>query len=136
VQTNKTKESVVEFDKELKGMTGRPIAEKEFADSKARKTRGYAQQFETLGRIGEQIADLWTDGLPMTELQREYDETSRASLAAAQAAAQKWAAPGKASFVLVGDYSKIGPGLKELSLGEIVLLDTEGRPVKAAAGRP
>ena len=136
VQTNKTKESVVEFDKELKGMTGRPIAEKEFADSKSRKTRGYAQQFETLGRIGEQIADLWTDGLPMTELQREYDETARASLAAAQAAAQKWAAPGKASFVLVGDYSKIGPGLKELSLGEIVLLDTEGRPVKAAAGRP
>jgi zinc protease len=130
VQTDKTKESVVEFDKELKGMTARPIEEKEFADSRARKTRGYAQQFETIGRIGDQVADLWVDGLPMTELQREYDETAKAGLAATQAAAQKWAAPGKAAFVLVGDYAKIGQGLKEIALGEVVLLDSEGRPVK------
>ena len=130
VQTNKTKESVVEFDKELKGMTARPMAEKEFSDSRARKTRGYAQQFETLARIGDQVADLWVDGLPMTELQRVYDETAKATLPATQAAAQKWAVPAKASFVLVGDYSKIGPGLKEISLGEVVRLDTEGKPVK------
>ena len=32
--------------------------------------------------------------------------------------------------MLVGDYAKIGPGLKELTLGEIVLVDTEGKPVK------
>src|SRR6185369_6993926 len=31
VQTNKTKESVVEFDRELKGMTGRPLSDAEFA---------------------------------------------------------------------------------------------------------
>jgi zinc protease len=130
VQTNKTKESVVEFDKELKGMTGRPLSEGEFADTKARKLRGYAQQFETLSRINEQIADLWASALPMTELQREYDDTAKATLAETNAAAQKWARPEKASFVLVGDYSKIGPGLKELTLGEIVLLDTEGKPVE------
>jgi zinc protease len=129
VQTNKTKESVIEFDKELKGMTARPLSEAEFADTKARKTRGYAQQFETLGRINEQIADLWASGLPMSELQREYDDTVKATLAETNAAAQKYARPEKASFVLVGDYSKIGPGLAELSLGEIVVLDTEGRPV-------
>ncbi len=130
VQTNKTSESVVEFDKELKGMTAKPLSETEFADTKARKTRGYAQQFETLGRINEQIADLWASGLPMTELQREYDDTVKATLAETNAAAQKWARPEKASFVLVGDYSKIGPGLGELKLGEVVLLDTEGKPVK------
>ena len=130
VQTNKTRESVVEFDKELKGMTARPLTEKEFEDTKARKTRGYAQQFETLGRINEQIADLWASGLPMSELQREYDDTAKATLAETNAAAQKWARPEKASFVLVGDYSKIGPGLAELKLGEVVLIDTEGKPVK------
>jgi zinc protease len=130
VQTNKTKESVVEFDKELKGMTGRPMGDAEFADTKSRKVRGYAQQFEALGRINEQIADLWASSLPMTELQNEYDETAKATLVDANAAAKKWAQPAKASFVLVGDYSKIGPGLKELSLGEIVLLDSEGRPIR------
>jgi hypothetical protein len=66
----------------------------------------------------------------MTELQREYDDTVKATLADTNAAAQKWARPEKAAFVLVGDYSKIGPGLAELSLGEVVLLDTEGRPVQ------
>jgi zinc protease len=130
VQTNKTKESVVEFDKELKGMTGKPLSESEFADTKSRKTRGYAQQFETLGRINEQIADLWASGLPLAELQREYDDTVKATLSETNAAAQKYARPEKASFVLVGDYSKIGPGLTELQLGEVVLLDTEGKPVK------
>ena len=130
VQTNKTRESVVEFDKELKGMTARPLTEKEFEDTKARKTRGYAQQFETLGRINEQIADLWASGLPMSELQREYDDTAKATLAETNAAAQKYARPEKAAFVLVGDHSKIGPGLAELKLGEVVLIDTEGKPVK------
>ncbi len=130
VQTNKTRESVVEFDKELKGMTARPLSETEFADTKARKTRGYAQQFETLGRINQQIADLWASELPMSELQREYDDTVKATLAETNAAARKYARPEKAAFVLVGDYAKIGPGLKELTLGEIVLVDTEGRPVQ------
>src|SRR5262249_40511575 len=96
---------------------------------KSRKTRGYAQQFETLARINDQIADLWASELPMTELQREYDETAKATLADANAAAQKWARPEKASFVLVGDWSKIGPGLKELKLGDVVLVDVEGKPV-------
>jgi zinc protease len=134
VQTNKTKESVVEFDKELKGMTARPLTEAEFADTKSRKVRGYAQQFETLGRINEQIADLWVSELPLAELQREYDETQKATLADTNAAAQKWARPEKASFVLVGDWSKIGPGLKELKLGDVVLVDVEGKPV-APGGR-
>ncbi len=130
VQTNKTKESVVEFDKELKGMTGKPLSESEFADTKSRKTRGYAQQFETLGRINEQVADLWASGLPMSELQREYDDTVQATLAETNAAAAKYARPEKATIVLVGDYAKIGPGLKELTLGEVVLVDTEGKPVR------
>jgi len=129
VQTNRTKESVVEFDKELKGMTARPLSDAEFADTKERKTRGYAQQFETLGRIDDQIADLWASELPIAELQREYDETMKATVSDTNAAAQKWARPEKASFVLVGDWSKIGPGLKELNLGEIVVVDAEGKPV-------
>jgi zinc protease len=130
VQTNKTKEAVVEFDRELKGMTGKPLSETEFADTKSRKTRGYAQQFETLGRINEQIADLWASGLPMSELQREYDDTVKATLAETNAAAAKYARSEKATLVLVGDYAKIGPGLTELTLGEIVLVDTEGKPVR------
>jgi zinc protease len=130
VQTNKTKESLVEFANELKFLSGgKPITETELADAKANRVRGYAQEFETLGQLVSQIAELWSQDLPITELQRLSDETQRATLAAVNAVAQKYAVPGKSTLLLVGDLSKIEAGIRELNLGEIVILDTEGKPV-------
>jgi len=132
VQTDKTSESVTEFDKELKALAGMtPISEDELATAKARRVRGYAQQFESLGRITNQISNLWALNLPMTELQREYDATAKVTLAQVLAAAKKYVLPGSASMLLVGDRAKIEAGLKALKLGEIVVLDVEGKPVVA-----
>jgi zinc protease len=130
VQTNKTKESVVEFVKELKYFAGeKPITEKELANAKANRIRGYAQQFESLGRMADKIATLWAFNLPMSELQRETTELERATLPAVNAAAKKYAAPAGVTTLLVGDRSKIEAGVRELKLGEIVILDAEGKPV-------
>ncbi len=130
VQTNKTKESVVEFDKELKGLAGaRPITRKEFDDAKLNLLRGYAQQFETLGRIAGQVAELWGGDLPMEELQRISEGTAKTTLEETLAAAKKWADPSHASLLLVGDLGKIRPGVEQLKIGEIVVLDVEGKPV-------
>jgi zinc protease len=138
VQTNKTKESIVEFDKEMKALAGtKPISEDEFTVARVRRIRGYAQQFESYTRVAGLIADLWADHLAMTEFQREYDATNKATLPEVLAAAKKYASPDKATLLLVGDRAKIEPGLKELNLGEIVLLDAEGKPVTAgSANRP
>ncbi len=138
VQTNKTKESIVEFDKEMKAIAGnKPISDDEFTVARVRRIRGYAQQFESYTRVAGLIADLWADHLPMTEFQREYDATNKATLPEVLAAARKYASPDKATLLLVGDRAKIEPGLKELNLGEIVLLDAEGKPVTAgSANRP
>ena len=130
VQTNKTKESLIEFDRELKALAGaKPISEAEFEDAKVKRIRGYAQQFESLGRIAQQVADLWALGLPMEELQRESDETQKVTLEAARAAAQKYAAPDRANVLLVGDLAKIEAGIRETKLGDVVILDAEGKPV-------
>jgi zinc protease len=130
VQTNKTKESLVEFDKELKALAGtKPISEAEFEDAKVKRVRGYAQQFESLGRIAQQIADLWALGLPMEELQRESEETQKVTLEAARAAAKKYATPDRSTVLLVGDRSKIEAGIRETKLGDVVVLDVEGKPV-------
>lgn len=129
VQTNKTKESVAEFLAELQNLSGaRPISEKELEDAKATRIRGYAQQFESHGRIAGQIADLWTAGMPITELQRESDESAKVTLAEVNAAAQKYAVPGQATLLLVGDVAKIEAGLRELNAGDIVVLNAEGMP--------
>jgi len=130
VQTNKTEESVAEFVKELKALSGeKPITEKELTDARANRIRGYAQQFESLGRVAQQIGDLWANGLPMTELRREAEETGKVPLTAVNAAAARYAVPGKAALLLVGDVSKIEAGIRELNLGEIVKLDAEGKPL-------
>jgi zinc protease len=131
VQTNRTKESVFEFVKELKFLAGeKPISETELANAKANRVRGYAQQFEALSRIGDQIAELWGAGLPMTDLQRAAAEFEKTLLAAVNAAARKYAQPAGASLLLVGDVAKIEAGIRELNAGEIVKLDTNGRPLR------
>jgi zinc protease len=131
VQSNRTAESVVEFQKELRALAGeRAISEQEFTSAKLTKARGYAQRFEAYSRVSGEIANLWALGLPMTELQREYDETVKADLGATIAATKKYATPERATLVLVGDRDAIEPKLKELKVGEIVVVDLEGKPVK------
>jgi zinc protease len=129
VQTDKTKESVVELLKEVRNIGGgKPISEAELAYAKTARVRGYAQQFESLGRIAGQVAELWALGLPMSELDREPREIEKTTLASADAVARKYAAPGSFTLLLVGDASKVEAPLHELKLGEVVRLDVEGRP--------
>ena len=133
VQTDKTAESIVEFDKELKDLAGaRPINAEELALAKQRRVRGYAQQFESLDRITGEIANLWVWSLPTAELQREYDATNAVTIEQIGAASKKYVQPGQASLLLVGDRSKIEAKVKALNLGEIVVLDTEGKPATSA----
>lgn len=130
VQTDKTKESIVEFMKELRYIAGeKPITQAEFEKAKLARIRGYAQQFEAYQRIGQQIADLWNFGLPMTTLQDEPDQLSRLQLSQVNAIAAKYAAVPGTSLLLVGDLSKIEAGIRELNLGEVVILDVEGKLV-------
>jgi zinc protease len=141
VQTDKTSESVAEFDKELKAIAGgKPISEDEFASAKQTKVRGFAQTFESYTRVGDQLERLWALGLPMSELQGEYDEAAKATLPAAMAAAKLHARPDRASMILVGDRAKIEGKVRDLKVGDIVVVDAEGRPVAggapAASGSP
>ncbi|REJ79161.1 MAG: insulinase family protein [Acidobacteria bacterium] len=130
VQTDKTKESAVEFVKELKYIAGeKPISNEELETARKTRVRGYAQQFESYGRIAGQILSLWLEGLPMTELQQEPEELNKLQLGAVNAVAQKYAKPDGTALLLVGDLSKIEQGIRELNLGEIIILDVEGNPV-------
>jgi zinc protease len=131
VQTDKTSESAAEFMKELKNLGGaKPISESELTSARLTKVRGYAQQFESLGRVVDQVLTLWTVRLPTSELQQEPEKLMSVPLAAVNAAAAKYAQASGASLLLVGDVDKIEPGIRKLNLGEVVRLDVEGRPVQ------
>jgi zinc protease len=128
--TEKTKESLAELDKELKGMAGeRPISAAELSSAKALKVRGYSQSFESFSRVADQVAGLWVFGLPMSDMQRETTELEKTPLSTVNQVAQKYIKPQAAILLLVGDRAKIEAGVRELNLGELVILDVEGKPV-------
>ena len=131
VQTDKTKEAVVEFEKELRFVAGeKPVSDKELASAKQLLMRGYAQQFESLSRVSGEIARLWSLSVPTSELQRQTAELNKVTLSAVNGVAEKYATPSKASLLLVGDSSKIESGVRSLNLGEIVVLDPEGKSLE------
>jgi zinc protease len=109
------------------------VSANELATAKSIRIRGYAQQFESLQRIAQQITDFWSLGLPMSDLKREPAELEKATLTSVNAVAEKYATPSRAILLLVGDASKIEPGVRDLKLGEVVSLDAEGRPVQDKA---
>lgn len=124
------KKSVTEVMKETRLLAGeKPISEAELSFAKASRVRGYAQQFESLAQIGGQVAELWSLGLPLEELREEPAAIGGTTLDAVNAAARKQGAPSGLTLLLVGDRKKVEPGLRETKLGEIVVLDVEGKPV-------
>ena len=130
VQTDKTKESVVELIAELKGIAGaKAISTKELEDSRLAWIRNYPANFGTNGDVTFRIADLWTRRWPLTMMADEPAELRRATLPQVQAAAAKYAVPAEAGLLLVGDRAKIEPGIRSLKAGELLFLDVEGNPV-------
>ena len=104
--------------------------------AKARRVRGYAQQFESLGRISGQISNLWVLGMPLTELQREYDATVKQTLDQVLAAEKKYVSPRHRPCCSWATAPR-SEGLKALNLGDVVLLDAEGgRGRRTSSGVP
>ncbi len=131
VQTDKTKESVIEFFKEMKDLAGaRPLTQQEFMAAKTSRVKSYAQQFESFGRVERQVSNLWVAGLPMTELQSLPDEIARLTLQNVNVVAAKYGTPAGASLLLMGDLSKIEAGIRALNLGEVIILGRDGRPIR------
>jgi zinc protease len=130
VQTDKTRESVVELIKELKGIAGaRPIASKELEDARLGRIRNYAAGFGTNEDVVWQVANIWSRRWAMEELQREPLELAKAALADVQAAARRYAVPAESTLLLIGDRSKIEDGVRALHAGDVVVVDAEGNPV-------
>jgi len=66
----------------------------------------------------------------MDRLQSDYEEAAKATLADARAAASKYAKADRFGILLVVDRAKIEPGITDHAMGEVVVLDAEGKPAK------
>jgi zinc protease len=131
VQTDKTKESILEVSKELREVVSqRPITDDETAKALKNQTLELPGSWETVNAVGGSIADIVRYGLADNYYQTYPDKLRGLKTAQLEAAAQKLIQPDNLVWVVVGDRSKIEAGVRELGLGEVHLIDSDGNVLK------
>ncbi len=126
VQAQSTKEALAEMKKELAGICGtKPVTAVELKNSKDNLIKGYSQNFQTVGAIAGQLAEMVIFGLPEDELARYVPSVAAVDGKAAQEMAKKYVRPQATLCVVVGDKAKLEPIVKELKLGEIGQVEEE-----------
>jgi zinc protease len=132
VQTAVTKESIVEFLKELRGIRGDiPVTQQELEFAKQSIIRGFPRTFETPQQIAGRLVALELYGLPANYYNDYIQRVSAVTLSDVQRVARQYLDPSRMAFLVVGDRTVIEKGLRELELvgGTLRVLDAEGNPV-------
>lgn len=123
VQTDETKESIVELEKELRGiLKDRPVEPAELAKAKSALTLSLPGEWETMAAVAGTLRSIVTYGLD----DRYYDtypaKVRALTLDRIPAAAAEVVHPDQLVWVIVGDLAKIEAGVRELNLGEVKVI--------------
>ncbi|MDX1940574.1 MAG: pitrilysin family protein [Saprospiraceae bacterium] len=131
VQTDKTKESVQEVMKELKGYIGdNPITKEEFNKTTQNTIMQLPGQWETNASVLGALVDQVKYGLP-DDYYKTYDNKVRnLTLEDVRQVSKKIVRPSELTYFVVGDKEKVLPGLKELGFKEIIIVDADGNPIQ------
>jgi zinc protease len=130
VQTDKTKESMVEVDRELRGILGpKPVTQDELSKAQANLTLTLPGNWETMGAVQGSLEDMVTYGLDDRYFETYAQRIRALTIPDAATAAQETIRPDHLVWVVVGDRAKIEPGIRELNFGEIRFLDADGKPL-------
>lgn len=133
VQTDKTREAMAEVMKEIRDIAGRrPIEGEEFASIMRNMTSRLAGRFETINALEAAALETVNLGRP-EDYWANYAAGMRALTAPQLAgAAARFVRPDDVVWLVVGDLRRIEPGIRELGWGEIVVLDSDGKPVPSS----
>ncbi len=132
VQTDKTKESLAEMEKEFRGIAGeRPVTAEELAAVQADQTLRLPGSRETLDQLGRATRDLVEFGLPDDYYEAYAAKVRALTTSDLNQAAKAIIRPGQMIWLIIGDRAKIEAGIRELNWGEIRFLDPAGNPIGA-----
>ncbi len=124
VQTDKTKESLFEINRELHDVVStRPPTQKELDDVIGHETRSLAADFETTASVSSAI-----DEVVSFHLSEDYFASLGPKMSALRTndvgqAGVSFLTPDRMIWVIVGDRARIESGIRELNLGTLHLLD-------------
>jgi zinc protease len=131
VQTDVTKQTLVELKKELTEITAsRPLNDKELTDSKNNLIKSFPQQFERLAGIAGELTGMAMYNLPEDEWSGYLGRINAVDGQTAAKVAKDHVHPNALLIVVVGDKEKIEPGIRELNLGEIHYVDAEANIIQ------
>ena len=130
VQTDKTKESLAEINKEIRGiLKEKPATAEELAKVKANQTLQLPGARETINQVGSAINNIVQYGLPEDYYETYPAKVRALTLADIENIEKRVLQPDHLVWVVIGDRSKIEEGVRGLGLGEIHLLNTDGQPL-------
>jgi zinc protease len=128
VQTDKTKESIVEVSRELRGiLEDKPPTEGEVEQAKASRTLTLPGQWETVSDVADSLANLVRFGYGDDYFDTYTERVQRLSLGQISEAAQEVVKPDNLVWVVVGDRDEVLQGVRELDIAEVEFLDADGR---------
>jgi zinc protease len=126
VQSDKTKESMAELDRELRDITGpRPLSAEELAKAQSNLTLKLPGSQETMNAVARSITDIVRYGLPDDYYQTYPGKVRDLTTDDVAEAAKTIVHPDNLVWVVVGDRAKIEESIKELGLGEIHYIDAK-----------
>ncbi len=130
VQTDKTKESLIEIHKELRAiLSDKPPTAEELAKVQANETLSLPGSRETMTEVANSIETLVEYGLPDDYYDKYAGRVRALQLSDIVATAKRVVRPENLVWVVVGDRAKIEAGVREVNLGELKFLDADGKPI-------
>ncbi len=123
VHTQYTKESLQELVREMtEARTTRPITDTETTDARNRRVMGFPQQFETYGAVAGGLVNLVGYDLDLDSWATFQTRIEGFTGDDLNRALRDHLDPARLVWIVVGDWSVIEPGLRELDLGEIEVI--------------
>ena len=129
VQSKFTLESVKLFN-EILGSYGTSYSEEELETTRNATIRANAGKFETINSLMGMLQEISTYNLPLDFIKQEELLAEKITLEEAQSLYSRYIRPDKMVYIIVGDARTQFDRLKDAGLGEPLLLDIDGNPVK------
>ncbi len=130
VQTDKTRESLLEVKKELNEVvSSRPATQAELDQAKAQQTLTLSGRWETNNAVLVSLAELVQYGLPQDYWSTYAGRVRALTLDDVNAAAKTIVDPNRAVWIVVGDRSKIEQGVRDAAIGDVIVIDADGKAV-------
>lgn len=131
VQTDKTKESMAEVNRELHEFgKAKPVTDTELKADTSNRVLSLPGSRESLRSLSQTVRDMVVFGYPDNYFDSYAEKVKALRTADITDAAASVLHPDSLVWVVVGDRSKVEAGIRELNIGDLRVIDADGNPAK------